>query len=120
MTIGQMMLLKAKGSGEKNFWQAQNLNLLKSDAAKGNPDAQYKLGKFYYNKSDFKEAEKWWESAARNPLTTSEIKDRVVKQLNAKGFSDMYNVVTRVSYATAVGRQAGYVACNVLREGGRW
>lgn len=120
MTIGQMMFLKAKNDNEKKFWQNQNLNVLKNDAAKGNPDAQYKLGKFYYNKSNFKEAEKWWESAARNPTTVSEMKERVVKRLNAKVFSDMYNVVTRVSYATAVGRRAGYVACNVLREGGRW
>lgn len=71
-------------------------------AKKGDSEAQYRLGRFYYNEEDYDEAEVWWEKAARNRHENAK---RALLRLYRYELKHKYdNASTRVSYAEAKGR----------------
>lgn len=72
MIIGEMIPKECQKRLNKQY-----LQLLVQEAVNNNPNAQYKLGKYYYDKNDLKNAEKWLEQAARNG--TEEAKELLSK-----------------------------------------
>ncbi|MDE6351277.1 MAG: hypothetical protein K2K67_09785 [Treponemataceae bacterium] len=63
MTIGEMIPKECKKRLNKQY-----LQLLEQEAVNDNPNAQYKLGKYHYDREEVKRSEYWLERAARNGI----------------------------------------------------
>lgn len=88
MTIGELMMQKAKSDNEKLAWENYNLSLLKRDAEKGEPKALYKLGRIYYEQKYFDDAEDCWEKAAHQGHTEAEAR---LRKLYKNELKNKYN-----------------------------